>query len=440
MLTLLALCLATEAAPKARKVVEDVPDPRLAALPNLQILNVPTYDGSGQAVHPDVAYFRDGYRGHFFYMAVTPYPLGNSAFENPSVLVSENGVDWREEVAGLNPMVPTPPSDHNDDPDLSWNPATQEFLLHYLETRRFPFAGAFQDVKLLRSPDGVSWQLSTALHYDLVAGDPFILSPALVRKGNASFLFYVNASTAPYRIEYLESPDGRTWDKKAIHLPVANFPRGFTPWHVDVFGDGRGWYYMLCNGYTGVDFYDGHDLYLARSQDLTTWEVCQDPILKTGRDLSDARCVYRSTGVVDPVGGLLAVWFSYPTPQEIWKVGVAKFKLADRFPVAVTPVTAPTAPNLYSVWTSMRMGQTGQYAARDAWDPDAGTTLTYTFDWGDGSSLTPVGPTNQFGPGIGVGPYHTWTAPGTWFIRCKVTDNTGLSSPWSAPLVVTVSP
>ena len=57
-------------------------------------LNIPTYDGSGQAVHPDVYYNANGWNGYRYWMAMTPYPNGNAAYENPSIVVSNDNLNW----------------------------------------------------------------------------------------------------------------------------------------------------------------------------------------------------------------------------------------------------------------------------------------------------------------------------------------------------------
>ena len=45
--------------------------PALANAPAFQ--EIPTYDGSRQATHPDIAYFPDGWHGYKYWMAMTPY-------------------------------------------------------------------------------------------------------------------------------------------------------------------------------------------------------------------------------------------------------------------------------------------------------------------------------------------------------------------------------
>ena len=53
---------------------------------NWTYLTIPTYDGSGQAVHPDVYYNASGWKGYKYWMTMTPYPNSNSGFENPSIV------------------------------------------------------------------------------------------------------------------------------------------------------------------------------------------------------------------------------------------------------------------------------------------------------------------------------------------------------------------
>ncbi|MBA3458618.1 MAG: hypothetical protein H0T46_01550 [Deltaproteobacteria bacterium] len=67
-------------------------------------LEIPTYDGSGQVVHPDVLF--DGYR---YLLAYTPYPFSNGRFENPSIAISDDGLAFREIAPGVNPIAPAPP-------------------------------------------------------------------------------------------------------------------------------------------------------------------------------------------------------------------------------------------------------------------------------------------------------------------------------------------
>ena len=68
----------------------------------------PTYDGSGQVVHPGIVYFPGGWNGYQYWLVVTPYPGGNAAFENPSILVSQDGVTWIQPPGITNPIAGPP--------------------------------------------------------------------------------------------------------------------------------------------------------------------------------------------------------------------------------------------------------------------------------------------------------------------------------------------
>src|SRR5271166_5048875 len=57
-------------------------------------LVTPTYDGSGQVTEPSIANFPGGWHGFTYWLAVAPYPHSHAAYENPSILVSNNGTNW----------------------------------------------------------------------------------------------------------------------------------------------------------------------------------------------------------------------------------------------------------------------------------------------------------------------------------------------------------
>jgi len=197
------------------------PPDGLAALAPVRHLVVPTYDGSGQAVHPDVVRERDR-----IVMAFTPYPYSDDDFENPSVVVSADGVELVEPRA--NPLAEKPAIDHNNDPDLHVDPATGEYELLYLETLR-PDA---QNLVSLRSRDLIGWTREVAIAWDLSAGAPFVVSPAAIVHGGVTSLFVVGGDSRT--IQRLDSPDGRRWPDP-VGTPIALVTGDMVPWHVDVF-------------------------------------------------------------------------------------------------------------------------------------------------------------------------------------------------------------
>src|SRR6202163_713834 len=56
---------------------------------------VPTYDSSGELVHPDAFVSPKAWRGSRYWFAATPYPSGDASFENPSIFTSRRTRDWQ---------------------------------------------------------------------------------------------------------------------------------------------------------------------------------------------------------------------------------------------------------------------------------------------------------------------------------------------------------
>ena len=53
--------------------------------PDLRVLTLETFDGSGQAVHPDVALTPVAWAPDQIQLFATPYPNGDASKENPSL-------------------------------------------------------------------------------------------------------------------------------------------------------------------------------------------------------------------------------------------------------------------------------------------------------------------------------------------------------------------
>jgi hypothetical protein len=267
---------------------------------------IPTYDGSGQATHPDV--LRDPNAADpRLLMAMTPYPYSDGQIENPSLLASRNGMVFREIAGVVNPLVPPPPvvhgddPDHNDDPDLRWDAGAGEYELIYLESE----PPVKQTVVSLRSTDLITWTRRDAIVFDLGRGDPFIVSPAVVQDGKTTHMFYVSLLSTGFEIETLTSPDGRTWDATTA-TPIAIDLGNVSPWHIDVVTGPAG-YALLISGFTG-ERYKPQSLYIATSKDLETWTLDPEPLLSHADPALGVTTLYRSTGLV--AGTSLVVWYS----------------------------------------------------------------------------------------------------------------------------------
>ena len=276
-------------------------------------LYVKSYERSNQAVHPDI--IRNAPLAPAFVMAYTPYPFSIDTYENPSIVVSDDGLRFRPEKKGINPLAPTPFKDHNDDPDLFLDGATWNIV--YLETLR-PEA---QNIRLLQSTDRIQWTNTVLKSTDLRSDkDPFVLSPAFVRTGNDFLMYYVNKKQNGYRIEYARLKGGiqgafGAWTTADIDL------NGLRPWHVDIVpSDGR--YYMLISCVsTDTVGENSYALYIARSDDLLSWQLSPRRVLENS---------YRATAFVSSDD--MYVYYSrqkgFLSP---WRIGVYRTKLSGYF-------------------------------------------------------------------------------------------------------------
>jgi hypothetical protein len=171
----------------------------------------------------------DGWHGYKYWLANVPYPNGNDSFENPSVLASDDAAFWQIPAGGTNPLVSAPPCDHNNDPDLVYNPATDELWLYYLDTRRSSRCGAsYNDnyLKLIKSSDGVHWSEPLTLIDWPLATNPLYVSPTITVVNGTLYLWAVNSAT--FTMRTASSSDGMHFGPSS-GLNIANLA-----WHVDV--------------------------------------------------------------------------------------------------------------------------------------------------------------------------------------------------------------
>jgi hypothetical protein len=285
---------------------------RPAALANAPTYQeIPTYDGSGQAMHPDIAYFAGGWHGYKYWMAMTPYTYESAGREDPSIVVSNDGSSWLVPPGLTNPLVPPPACDHNSDPDIVYDPRSDELYLYYTEVQRAQYCGTLNenDVRLMKSSDGVHWSSpQTVMSWDL-GKSPLYVSPAIIyRRG--SFEMWMASDTDG--VVDATSQDGVDW---SALQPVSI---DGTPWHLNVaYIERKSQYWMV--------FVDsplaGSRLRLAASKDGLTWDVYPAPLLVPGSGWDDQR-IYRATFLYDE--GRLRVWYSAANNAGDWHIGYSE--------------------------------------------------------------------------------------------------------------------
>ena len=311
------------------------------ALPELSLgkyfrLDIPTYDGSGQAVHPSLLVQGDRTTGcnpvagsPRFVLSFTPYTDTDDRVENPSIVVSDDGLNFREEKPELNPLVPAPEKDHNDDPDLFYSNGKYGIL--YLETMRPEKQSLIQ----LESVDRIHWEKRGIHEEPLGQGSGcFMLSPKYIEKDGLSYLFYVNRDSSDgYRIEYVTGNDVYSLDFADRKVVVVTGLKEL-PWHLDILpsatqnpditlkqvqcdggchpDEGQVWYMLLTTA-KDAEKDSRYTLRIARSQDLVNWQM--------GQGFAVPDC-YRSSGFIkDGVMNLYISKIFLPSlRRKRWKI------------------------------------------------------------------------------------------------------------------------
>ncbi len=310
--------------------------------------DIPTYDGSGQTVHPDVARVPEGLSSERLdhWLAVTPYPAGNAEFENPSVLASRNPRYWGVPRGLVNPLavprdvsipaeVGEPPDfedeagerpetidagvhGHFSDPDLVWAGRLVVYF-RYSTNADYIFRAT--------SGDGVGWSRP-----ELVLTGPFasILSPSVVH-GAAWQMWAVDGRNggcraAATQVTRRKSSDGVLWSEP---VPVSLTIPGHVPWHLDVqWIPEHAEYWALVAAYAEGATCGATDLFLATSADGLTWQVLPRAVLRRGEWRGFQNAVYRSTFVYDAAADAVIIWYSGYTGSE-WRTAVERVRRSE---------------------------------------------------------------------------------------------------------------
>lgn len=280
-------------------------------------LDTPTYDGSGQSVHPSVVYIKNSFGGFKYWMAMTPYPETNDDFENPSILASNDGVTWVVPNGLTNPIVaPLASPQWNYDPELLFDGS--KLIMYWGDSTGKRYRKT--------SSDGFTWTSSTQLTFR-TAGVSFWDAPGIVRESETLWKAWggatgaINAVNTGY-LSYFESTDGFAWDfVKSVPTNLKVFP-----WHISVYSDETGYHFIVaaypkgkgngdCSIYYGYSV-DGEEI---------TFEL--EPILSPETSGWTSGQIYRSC-LVKGDDQTLNLYISAQSGKK-WYIGMTKVRLND---------------------------------------------------------------------------------------------------------------
>lgn len=303
--------------------VEVLLDPANVSGPVGAKLNIPTpgYPAGGQACHPSVLFFPESWNGYRYWMAMTPYPGGSDDFEDPCIVVSQDGITWAVPPGLTNPIDDADGQpEYNSDVDLKMGPNNTLYL--FWRFRDDGAVGQEENLFYSTSTDGVTWTPKVRF-WQTNKTVMQLVSPSLIFEENRWIMYAVDIVPSPNTVVRLEtgSVDPETpWTTPQVITTGAS-PAGKEPWHLYVLKFG-GRYYMLradcvkdANG-TAPDL-----LFLVSSDGYTFTGSGTSVIPSVQAGLHDQ--LYRATFVPAIENGIFGfrVWYTgWTTSPQVWNI------------------------------------------------------------------------------------------------------------------------
>lgn len=175
-------------------------------------------------VHPSVLYFEDGWQGFKYWMAFTPYPGYNSAYENPSVIASNDLKTFVEPAP--NPIIPPPSGGYNADCHLFMAPDNSRMYMAYRERNVNNY------LKVCHTTDGKTWSTPVSIAQGVVATTDFA-SPSIWWNGTGwTCISHQLDAAAPWPVRRMVSSTADIYGAwgAASNITVAPFS-GRAWWH-----------------------------------------------------------------------------------------------------------------------------------------------------------------------------------------------------------------
>lgn len=295
-----------------------------------KVLGVPTYDSSGQGVHPDVVYIDSGFGSKLwkYWMAFTPYTGGNDKTENPSILASHDGVDWVVPDGLVNPIVPLPsiPNSHNSDTDMVY--FSNKLYMYYRETVKTEPRS--HKIYLKTSTDGVVWSAPIEILSDTSGRSDALLSPAIVIDGAVWYMWIVDGWGNLVR---KSSTDGISWSNNT-DTTTTGMPTNRRHWHVDVIKTGN-IYEALFHTSTATGGTDSR-LHYGYSSDGLNW-ITSEPFIDRLYDF-ERSLHYRGTMLkTKEFDNLYDIWYSSRSSGGLWSIAYIRAVKIDNRLIPIYP-------------------------------------------------------------------------------------------------------
>ncbi len=305
-------------------------------------LNIPSYViGNDEVVHPDVVYIPNGWNGYKYWMVFTPFPNSAPQYENPSIVVSQDGIIWSVPSGLTNPVVLPyddiydPNNFYHSDPDLILSPDQNTMYLCWRN-----HAGWNEEkFGVISSTDGINWTNPIYPFSTLSTNGERILSPSIIYNGSEYELYTVNSKTSPrtYFRRTASIPTGTWGNKTEVDFLIndgsswintddytGNLQYASQIWHFNILYENNEYWVIASVG--GATQTRGGQLWIGKSLDGLNWNYDSNPLLDYAESGWD-RLIYRTAALPYYTDGSmnLRLWYSSDggtaTDNMEWHIG-----------------------------------------------------------------------------------------------------------------------
>ena len=282
-------------------------------------INLYNYAGNTENIHPKVLYFEDGFGGHNYWMAYTPYPNSLSRYENPCIAYSDDGYTWSN-IAG-NPLDNPNQVGYDSDTHLVYrsDTSTLECWYRYVNTSASPNT---ETIYRQTSTDGITWSAKEQVIVNSTGTVSKYLSPTVIFDGTNYNIWVVDSTT----ITYYTAPASNVsnWSKvRTYSIAFSDGGTSVNPWHLDVIMD-SGNYVMcvMCRDSSSITDSSKWSLFITTSSNNTTYST---PVKVIGGSDNWDSHLYRSSIV--KVGSTYRIYYSavkQAGTTYVWGTGVSE--------------------------------------------------------------------------------------------------------------------
>lgn len=288
-------------------------------------LTMKNYLGNSQNVHPKVLYFENGFGGHLYWMAYTPYPYSQDGYENPCIAYSDDGYAWTN-ING-NPLDDPNGVGYNSDTHLVYDSANATLECWYRYVGDASQSPREETIYRQTTTDGVTWSAKEVVYSNTSGQYAKLLSPAIIIENNKYCIWVVNGDGGSV-IDYYEAPVSNvtSWTKiRTINFSITDNGVSVKPWHIDVIMD-NGTYAILLMCRNGLQISNNYcSLFIATSTDNITYLTPLKVV--AGADNWD-KYMYRSSIV--KVGNKYRIYYSASGGgtttiynNAVWGIGIS---------------------------------------------------------------------------------------------------------------------